>query len=253
MAIYCNIKKLGEPDFEYVYWLDIMGTKSKMLNSVKGSANFIFKLHAVVLEKYEKFKENLILYPVMDGVYITTKSCDILQGFLSSVFYSLSKEFIEANKYYHRFFVKAAVAYGPVYHGRELPDEVNRIFSNNPNYKSSMLIGAPMVQAFEVEHKAPPFGIFIHESARTFPGLKEKAYFTTAFWKWHYHIKGISKSKKAEHLKNFRRAYKQQYEWLRNNSHELVYNLERLAEHEKMIEQYFAFDNSEDDGIIINN
>ena len=55
-----------------VCWLDIMGTKTKMENSVKTCSIFIFKLHTAVLEAIEKGCD-IQTYPVMDGVYFTSK------------------------------------------------------------------------------------------------------------------------------------------------------------------------------------
>lgn len=59
---------------EYVCWLDIMGTKSSMENSVNTCAIFMLKFHAAILEAIDKKKCNISTYPVMDGVYLTSKS-----------------------------------------------------------------------------------------------------------------------------------------------------------------------------------
>ena len=34
------------------------------------------------------------------------------------------------------------------------------------NYFKSIIAGLPIIQAFQAEHEAPPFGIYIHDSAR---------------------------------------------------------------------------------------
>lgn len=257
MGIYCNLKHLGDPENEYVCWLDIMGTKNNMLDSVKGSANFILKLHATILENHEQYCGYMKLYPIMDGVYITTKSCNDLQRFLASVFYSLSIEFIETKKTFHKFFVKASVAYGPVYHGENIPDDVNKKYSSYPAYRSSMLFGAPMVLSYEGEKKAPPFGVYIHESARALVNTNENTHFTTSFWKWHYNNaiwkrndEKDEKQEKYNHLSKFRTAYRQQYNWLRKKSHELDYKLDRIDLHSEMMEQYFKFNDIDEEGLI---
>jgi hypothetical protein len=37
--------------------------------------------------------------------------------------------------------------------------------------RQALLIGMPMIHAYQTERQAPPFGIFVHESARSFaPG-----------------------------------------------------------------------------------
>jgi hypothetical protein len=37
------------PPTEYVVWVDVMGTQSRMSRSLKQTANFIFKLHVAAI------------------------------------------------------------------------------------------------------------------------------------------------------------------------------------------------------------
>lgn len=167
---------------EYVCWLDIMGTKTKMENSVKTCAIFIFKLHTAVLEAIEKGCD-IQTYPVMDGVYFTSKKRVDMENALWYIFSSLGRLFIEENNFDHQFLVKASVAYGPIIHGSDIGNEINRQFANNEIYKQSLLLGLPMIQAYSGESKAPPFGVFVHESARAFHPEDETP-FKHKWWKW---------------------------------------------------------------------
>ena len=53
-GIYFDSRYFGEPSYEYVCWLDVMGTANQMLRSLPISANFVFKLHCAVLEAAEE-------------------------------------------------------------------------------------------------------------------------------------------------------------------------------------------------------
>ena len=70
-APYFNDEKFPNAQKEYVLWIDIMGTKNFMSTSLRTSSLFICKLHMAILEAKT---ENMHIYPVMDGVYITTKN-----------------------------------------------------------------------------------------------------------------------------------------------------------------------------------
>ena len=138
---------------EYVCWLDIMGTKTKMENSVKTCSIFIFKLHTAVLEAIEKGCD-IQTYPVMDGVYFTSKRKKDMEKALSYIFSTLGKLFIDEKEFEHQFLVKAAVAYGPIIHGSDIGNEINRQFANNEIYKQSLLLGLPML-LFALTLKVP--------------------------------------------------------------------------------------------------
>ena len=81
--VFFNSKKLPNPKREYVAFVDIMGTRAHMENNVTTTANYIFKLHAAILAAWRNEKyQNVFVYPVMDGAYITaTSRDDIFQRF----------------------------------------------------------------------------------------------------------------------------------------------------------------------------
>lgn len=77
----------------------------------------------------------------------------------------------------HRFIVRGALAKGTIQHGRKISSEVSPDMAPRSGYKQHLLFGIPMIQAFNAEKQAPPFGIYIHESARTVDGLQGCYYY----------------------------------------------------------------------------
>ena len=159
-----NARELPSPKSEYVCWIDVMGTQSIMARSIKVTANFVFKLHAAAVSCQVS---NVKLYPIMDGLYVASPSKQAITDFIKYVFKTLADNFVSEN-IEHRFLIKGALAYGPVIHGDNVPDVACPVLSQNANYRASILLGLPMVNAFKSENLAPPFGVYIHESARTF-------------------------------------------------------------------------------------
>ena len=177
---YFDVDKINEPKNEYVCWIDIMGTKEAMKTDIRRCANFIFKLHASVIEACANHK-HITPYPVMDGVFITSSSKQCIFDCISSIFSNCASDFCREKDVKYLYLIKGALAYGAVYHGRDLPSACNNIFDSQSQYKQSLLLGMPVIQAFLGEKSAPPFGIYIDESARAFAPDGEKP----IQWKWH--------------------------------------------------------------------
>lgn len=234
---YFNAKHLPPPENEYVCWLDLMGTKSIMSNSMYMSGNFIFKLHATVLEKK---LEDIKLYPIMDGVYITTPSKDTLIKYLVSVFRELADGFMAETKNEYKFMAKASVSYGPIIHGQSLSAETSRIFEQYNEYVSHLMIGLPMVQSFMSEVEAPPFGVFIHESARAFSSDSEP--FQFRWWKWFRFLPNFNIQQKNNYANDLLKQLGDYYKWLNNHSYELGYKKERIQAHKEMLDEYFRIE-----------
>lgn len=93
---YVDANAIPPASNEYVCWLDIMGTKNKMENSVMTCAIFIFKLHSAVLEAIEKGCQ-IKTYPVMDGVYFTSEHKKDMEKALSYIFHSLGHCLLKKN------------------------------------------------------------------------------------------------------------------------------------------------------------
>ncbi len=169
-GIFFNSAYFGKPRFDYVCWLDVMGARNQMQRSVPIAATFIFKLHCAVLEAYDELESpsGLRLYPVMDGVFISSSRRGPLQTLLNQALCRLVAEFLAQEKCYHQFIARGALAFGPVYHGCTVDRQTSRILSSYTTTRDSILVGLPVVQALEGEGSAPPFGIAAHSSARAF-------------------------------------------------------------------------------------
>jgi hypothetical protein len=168
MPLYFNAKALPAPTNEYVAWVDVMGVQSAMSRSLNITANFVFKLHTAALQAPNT--AGLRLYPVMDGLYIASSNQAAILDFLRSVFSAIAETFINETENMHRFIVRGALAFGPVIHGANVKSSAAKVFGTpaGGNYKDAILLGMPMVQSHLAEKDAPPFGIFVHESARAF-------------------------------------------------------------------------------------
>ena len=144
---------------QYVGWIDTMGIQSAMGRSMDIAANSIFKLHIAVLESLDALPEhqrdNISLYPVMDGVYFVTNDQPALFRFLRRLFGCLAREFIETAEMRHRFLVRGALACGPVVHGFQLPEGASSVLHDHGKYRDSILVGLPMIQAYLTERLAP--------------------------------------------------------------------------------------------------
>ncbi|VUX16807.1 Uncharacterised protein [Faecalibacterium prausnitzii] len=237
---YVNDSAFPDAQNEYVCWIDIMGTKRQMEHSVNTCGIFMTKFHAAILEAVQEkgfTKDRAIeTYPVMDGVYITSKTRKNLEIALVHIFSGLGRLFNSTTDFHHQFLVKAAIAYGPVIHGEDIGDVVNRAIANNPSYKNSLLIGLPMIQAITGEQNAPPFGVFIHESARTFHPKDEEA-FSFKWWKWFLYDKTTWSQKQTQELRKAIMAY---FKSCKEQSLVLDYPVERIAIHQEATKEYFA-------------
>lgn len=160
---------------EYVCWIDIMGTKNTMSESFQKAANFILKFHSCVIDAVKR-GDKVTFYPLMDGVFITSPNSITIKKVIDTIFSSVAKIFLSEEKNGYRFIVKGSLAFGDIAHGININKEVCEKLSTEENYKQSLMCGMPMIQAFTAEHTAPPFGIYIHESARTPSDLQGKYY-----------------------------------------------------------------------------
>jgi hypothetical protein len=226
--IFFNAEPLPESNSEYVCWLDVMGTRSIMSYSLNKSANFICKLHIAALEL---LNDDVRIYPLLDGMYITSKRKQPLLGFLHGVFSRVAIDFVAQEENQHRFIIKSAVAFGPVLHGSDIPKEASWELGGHEAHRNALLLGIPVIQAYQSERKAPPYGVYIHESARSFAPEGEKP-LPYVWWKWFRAGDGINR--------RLHDAIIDYYSWCKSNSYALSYEKDRLDEHEQMAKEYLA-------------
>ena len=227
-TIYVNVRPISSGENEYVCWIDLMGTKSIMGHSLEMAANYICRLHAAILDSIDGTEQ---LYPMIDGMYITTPSKQSMLNFLRKVFKKLSQEFIEASENQHRFIPKAAIAYGPVVHGKHITKKVNLALSENKTIKESLLFGIPVIAASQGERNAPPFGIYVDQSARMFAPSPTKP-LPYIWYKW-FNPKDAIRNQLKEKIENY-------YEWCLANYYTLTYSQDRIKEHKAMAMEYLS-------------
>lgn len=243
---YFDVRELPEPKNNYVCWLDVMGVKQDMLISLHRSANNIFKLHSSVLKAKRRASYEIDLYPVMDGVFVVSPMKNHIRNYLTEVFETLARTVLKQSKpIYHVFAARAAIAYGPVIHGKNIPDGADLEIAREQWYKESILLGNPMIQAVQSESQAPPFGIYVDESARSVSTEYETS-FNRIWYRWFY-PKGREKFYPTEKGRKFERLAKgigykldQYFKWCENNHYMFDnYQIESIRKHREMADQYF--------------
>ena len=196
--LYFDAEYLPVPKGEYVAWCDGMGTGRCLAKSLHRAANHVFKLHAA-FSLAKSTAEGIRCYPVMDGVYITAPSRDSIREALRTAFCELGREFISGHGTSHMFMMRGGLAFGPVLHGDDVEEEAfygklrgggavsQEEFRASPLYqaRSQVLLSPAMVLAYNAEKLAPPFGIYVDDSAKSYPVLvHEDAGFISNLYQW---------------------------------------------------------------------
>lgn len=227
--------KMGNPTYEYVAWIDIMGTRVAMRETIDRCANFIFKFHAAALTCLTSAKD-ISLYPVMDGIYVTSKSKDSILDYLCHTFFECSKDFCNSELRFC-YLIKGALAFGSIYHGKNIPVEVNYTFTEHKNYKDSLLLGLPMIQANAGEKSAPPFGIYVDESARSFA---PEGQFPLGHRWYRWDKNKFIQTCGFSTIEPFKKKMGQYFEYMRKHSIQNRYELSEIAKHQEMFNDFFA-------------
>lgn len=237
--IYFNEKGMSLPEFHYVCWLDVMGTRNQMLRSLPISANFIFKLHCGVLEEFDLLtpedQKALWFYPVMDGMYITASARQPLMTLLAHSLRRLAETFIQQKTPYYRFLVRGAIAFGPVVHGDSANADASWVIDKHRRTFDSMLLGLPMAQAYDAERIAPPFGIAIDESARGFAPHGDQP-FRFIWWDWFSSSAGRYGAFDSKALLASLEEY---FTWQKHHTNTTGYDPLRLEHHRQLANEYF--------------
>lgn len=247
---YFNADELDKPSNEYVAWVDLMGTKAWLLRSIDHAANHIFKLHGSLTNTLYRLDtgEEIRVYSAMDGFYIVSGEREQLVEILEEVFATMARSVIdrlygdEENILYMPV-IRGAIAYGPVIHGSDLHQEASG--SNPLDYtlsheeslvdEENLMIGDPISQSFDKESQAPPYGLYICESARGFSHTDTEP-FDRVWLDWFHSRFGSSDYQEIAGL--LRKLLFEYYTWCNNNSGRIRYPEERREEHEIWMEQY---------------
>lgn len=229
---YFDAKILPTPKKSYVCFMDIMGMQNKMKSSLPQSSNYIFKLHATILKFWRSSAyQSISVYPIMDGAYIvSSKKSDIL-SLLTNIYKSLCTNLLKEPEYKHWYLVRAAIAFGEIIHGRDVPYSASYEYSSRVGYKEQLLIGPAMIDACKGESKAAPMGIYVTDSATNkYQGVDSD-------WKWFEHQ---SVKVKPELIAEFKDKLQEYYNvWLKDHEAATGYDKSRRDSHFQMAVQYF--------------
>jgi hypothetical protein len=238
-APYFDEKEIGNPEVGYVCWLDVMGTRSTMLWSVKMAANFVMKLHVATLEEAPSFQE-IELFPVIDGIYLCTANKTQMLNLLKNVFIRLVTGFIAQTDPFYRFIVRGALAYGPVVKGKSLKQGSDILHSSeNESYCDRMLLGMPLSQTYEAARTAAPFGLYVHESARAF-APKGTDVICFIHWQWWKYSGGTSTNK--QFIDKLTNKLKCHFDWCEQHATSILYEPDAIKRHKTLAKEYFEWD-----------
>lgn len=217
-------------DYQYVFWLDLMGARNAMKLSLPRAARSVMKIHAAALAAKQEF-EGVEINPVMDGVYGFVGERKAMEGCLRRILTSLANVFIQEAAESNRFMVRAGVAFGPLIPGATLAAGA-QILRDNKEYLGGTAIGMGISNAYEAESLASPFGVYIHESARAFAPRGVRNYpYRSNLWRWVDDDDPLSWA--------LRRTLVEHFEWLHRNSVAAQYDLDALKRHRALADEYF--------------
>ena len=208
-----------------------------MKKSVMDTANYVFKLHAAIITSWrEKAYHNVFVYPVMDGAYITATNKEDMENLLIRVYRKIAEVFINEPKIEHQYLMRGAVAYGEVIHGHNVPYGASKAFELDLGYKNQILLGSAMIDAYEGEREAAPFGIYVHESAKNRFGDRYKGTYSGE-WKWFLQKSLKVEESLSEVILNKTISY---LDSMRDTNNPLHYDIKKIERHKRLAEQYFG-------------
>lgn len=218
-------------------WLDVMGMGAVASRSVMEAAIKTFKLHIASLAAYEAssgpHKQQLNMYPMMDGIYLISSDKAALIELLNSVFIALGKNVVDTDEFKFILIIKGTIAYGPIIEGEQL-DGSNELLKDT-QHKARTMVGLPIIQAFKSEEIAPPFGVHVHESARAFAPEGEVP-LNSVWWEW---FRPWGDDTNQEDLaRDVHEKLDHYYDWCQRNSERIGYDTDSITEHRGLVDQY---------------
>lgn len=214
----------------YVCWIDIMGMQSLLSRSITTAAIIISRFQKFLDMQSVKYnsdnKSDIFIHPIMDAAYITSTNGDTLIKFLEKIYRAVATNFINEGDYFQKFIIKSCIAYGLIGHGADIED-------TEFTKKDTLIFGLPIIQAYKSEKKAPPFGIYIHQSARS---LSDHSFPR----RWHLWFSD-SDSKGTPLINNLRSSLTDYFERAKKLSFCLEYSDEKIEKHEQMAGQYLNY------------
>lgn len=172
---------------------------------------------------------------MIDGIYICSTSQHPLLSFINKLYSRLAIAFIQETKPLHRFLVRSGLAFGPVVRGR---DTLNCAYElrRHPRHAEQILLGPTLAQAYQTEGDSAPFGVALHESARTFSPYGENVMSGT-YWQW---WKNHSREGDDELARKLYDSLVEHYKWCSENTNGLSYKKENIDRHRLLAKEYFS-------------
>ncbi len=110
--------------------------------------------------------------------------------------------------------------------------KAQRFYKKTKNYLGGTAIGMAISHAYEAEGSAPPFGVYIHESARAFaPRTKDSFPYLTNLWRWYDDNDALTWATRRTLLEHF--------DWLEKNPVASQYDAEPMRRHKCLAVEYF--------------
>lgn len=210
-----------DPKESYVCWMDIMGTGNNMYQNISIAAKKILKFQ-MIAKRFEN--GDITIYPMMDGVYIVSEEVGELKKFLEESFEEAAEQVLKM-PLEDMFVIRGGISFGPVVEGKDFPTNFE-----DEQYRQnieSLLIGPPMVEAYTIEDSAPPFGIAIHDSARSFTPDD----FKYQWYEWF-------QPENRELANDLRKELEEYFQNSTNNSHVTNYSEEKIDRHQSLMRKY---------------
>ena len=213
-----------------------MGTGLTLSNSLNRAANFIFKLHQASYFALEGINTAEV-YPIADGAYIATRCKQDMIKIIYKLYSELAKVFVFETEMHHRFIIRGGLAYGATLHGSKVEDDA---FDNkyDRSHKKKILLSSALLPAFNAEKLAPPFGIYVDNSARKIPQNIYFSKFEDGFpghlWRW------WSEEKKDKYLSG--RLHQELIDYInyyKSRTIDADYSYDRITMHGRAVDEYF--------------
>lgn len=231
---YFDERHMSPPTNGYVCWIDVMGSQDIMLRSLRIASNFLMKLHIAAIRASTQY-HSVELFPIIDGIYVFSTSQSHVLNFLKKVYTALAATFIREENPFHRFLIRGGLAYGPVIKGEGTLGCANEL-RDNPNHARRIILGPALTQAYHTEKLAAPFGVALHESARSFAPPQGVVMFTTYWQWWKLHTQPIDRELVTELLASLTAHY----EWCSKHTVALSYQKDAIDRHKLLALEYFS-------------
>lgn len=221
----------------YVAWVDVMGTGSAMRRSLEESSSAIGRFHAAIINAYHDIVKKsesvneVIIHSLTDGAYIVTRSPQRMREVLSKMMLQLVRTFLSSSAK-NKFVVRAAVANGLVVSSATMKSRIltEKGQENDADLVRNVTLGSPFEKAYHAETLAPPFGVFVDQSA-----TGTEKFSSDCVWKWWSEDDGLHK----EFCAGLNASLVNYFENVKNGFYKYFVLAEKIAEYQAKAASYY--------------